>query len=311
MVEPKSVIVNGTSVPVEGLFTSIMEPVCDTTKGDGSKVSVEDHIANVQNELRKLGATEEMVEDVMECMAWANEAKPFIRFGTRKREAREYLDKATKKMVKGEEGVWEDWYGSKGLEDYVPPGAGDEVVDRNAPSANGAAGHAAAGDDGTRDDAGQAPDEGLSPDLSLEQLAEIADGDAGAEADQAQDVLTAKALEMGMEQTDVDGAENWVAVVAMIEAAGAEPDPEPEPEPEPPWEPTKGTVCKLQQLGKDGKPAINPKTKKKLPPLEVEVVTADKKKKLATVKDTTTKKPVLGSDGKPKAIAFDLLEPAD
>ena len=46
---------NDKGVPVRGLQTSIMEMLCDTTTADGKKTTMEDHVANILNELRKLG----------------------------------------------------------------------------------------------------------------------------------------------------------------------------------------------------------------------------------------------------------------
>lgn len=331
IVTPKSVIVNGQEVPCEGLFTRVTIPADDTVDGNGKPVPVEEHIANIQNEMRKLLASSGMsdaeiatfVADVDGCRDYLNKHKPPFRFSTSVRKAREYFDKAAKKMVMGEEGVWENWFGSKGLENWRPPTETD-VVENGQPSANGAVGDVDAGDQVDEGSGDQADvDEGLSPDLTLAQLAEIADGPASAEADQAQDALTVKALEAGVDEGEADaegnypensvkGAPSWTALVEMIEAAGTSPEPEPEAEPEPePWLPEKGKVCKYQQTDAKGKPLTNPKTKRKLPPLEVEVVTVDKKRELCTVKDTSTKKPVVGADKKPLPIAFADLEPAD
>jgi len=75
-------------LPIEGLRTSFMEPVCQTKKGDGTIVTIEDHIDNVLNAFRKLGVdTSGMgLEDLEPTAAALKEAKPTFRFRTWKGE---------------------------------------------------------------------------------------------------------------------------------------------------------------------------------------------------------------------------------
>ena len=78
IVEPKA----HEGVPVQGLRTSIMEPMCDTPTR--SRKSVDDHVAFVYNEFKKLGAdTADADPDNLEELAAAvQEAAPYFRFRT-------------------------------------------------------------------------------------------------------------------------------------------------------------------------------------------------------------------------------------
>lgn len=70
-------------IHVEGLRTSIMEPLCDTP--NRSRETVQEHIGWIMNEFRKLGTdTEEMedVDDLEEMAATLKEESPTFRFRT-------------------------------------------------------------------------------------------------------------------------------------------------------------------------------------------------------------------------------------
>lgn len=103
---------NDQGVPVKGLRTQIIIPVCDTTKSDGETVSQDEHVASILNEIRKLGVDtkdidDDSLEDVVEEL---KEVAPYFRFSTTQ-------SQPTKQYPNPR--VWENWHGSKGLEDYV------------------------------------------------------------------------------------------------------------------------------------------------------------------------------------------------
>src|SRR5437016_1611840 len=47
-------VVSAKEVPVKGLQTSVMVPLCDTKKADGTVTTADEGVANMLNELRKL-----------------------------------------------------------------------------------------------------------------------------------------------------------------------------------------------------------------------------------------------------------------
>lgn len=120
VVSPETVEVDGQDVPVRGLQTSIMIPVCDVP-GTGTRagVSMDENIAQIMNEYRKLGfdTTNSSLETLEDDAALIQESAPYFRFSTSWGK-----DRVTGKEDRSK--VWENWYGSKGLETYVDPGDG-------------------------------------------------------------------------------------------------------------------------------------------------------------------------------------------
>ena len=98
-------------------------PVFDTKKKDGTIVTQEEWIAEIENEMKKLGIPKESFTggDVLEELAAAlQEAQPFFKISTSKGKVTEaYPDPRT----------WENWGGVRGLEDYAPPSADSAVQD--------------------------------------------------------------------------------------------------------------------------------------------------------------------------------------
>lgn len=114
VVFPKTVATADGVVTVEGAQTSIIEMVCDTKKKDGSTVTQEEHVANILNEMRKLGAdtSNSTAADLEDLAAALAEAQPYFKFSTSE-------TKPTKEYPNPR--VFENWHGTQGLEDYVPP----------------------------------------------------------------------------------------------------------------------------------------------------------------------------------------------
>ena len=110
----------GSKRKVEGLTTSIFRPVYDTKTQGGKETSEAEHIAWIENEMKKLGADgagEASDGDDLEAMAEAlSEAQPHFSFTTTQSEpSKEWPNPR----------VWENWYGF--VEDYEPGEEDDEV----------------------------------------------------------------------------------------------------------------------------------------------------------------------------------------
>jgi len=97
-------------VNIEGQRTSMMIPLCQTKTRKGDVTSVEDHVANMLNEIRKLGydtedlESEEELESLFDVM---KEEKPRFKFGTTQSEPNaNYPDNPR---------IWENWYGVRDL----------------------------------------------------------------------------------------------------------------------------------------------------------------------------------------------------
>jgi hypothetical protein len=203
-------------IPIQGLRTSIMEPLCDTKKGDGTVVTYEEHYAKVLNYLRQLGVnTAEVDVDSIESVAEAlKESQPHFRFRTWKG------DKQTTGKYAGKEPrVNHQWNGAC---EYVEDG-------ESSPSA-------------VEDSSGPSADEPAADGENYAALGEAADG---GDTDAAEKIQMA-ALEAGISQEDIDNADNWVALAERI-ASPAEAE---EAAPDADWKPSKGEVYLFKGPGK-------------------------------------------------------------
>lgn len=279
IIEPKTVRVGNIDVPCENMTTSLQHnglnqiPVCATKSNKGKVETMEEHVEIIRNEMLKLYPTLE-VTDLEAAAAALEAAAPYLFFSTQKKEASEYLDPVTKKMKMGQEGVWQRWHGSLGLENYDPSKNGQAGVTDNTGSA-------------------PAPEEAATTD-DLEMLASA--GDSGETV--AQDRLKTLAAEAGVDEKDVKGEDSWYGVKALIETAreagGAagetteETAPEPEPEPvEEPFVPKVDDIYGFHPLDpKNKKPAKNP--------VEVKITAVDEKSQTCTVRRKDNKALIKG-----------------
>lgn len=113
--EPKAV----GKIPVEGLRTRIgPEPLCDTT--GRSRETVEEHLAWIMNELRKLGVDTKEVDfdDLEETLETLREEKPHFRFRT-------WQGEVTPEWPNPR--VNHNW---NGIVEYEEDGEADDVVDK-------------------------------------------------------------------------------------------------------------------------------------------------------------------------------------
>lgn len=267
VVSPKTV--NG--VRIEGLRTSIMEPMCDTP--DRTRASFDEHNAWVLNELRKLGVnTSEMGPDDYEPVAAAlKEAKPYFRFHTWKGEKQ-----TTGPFAGKEPRVQHQWQGATEYNPEEDGDAGAVVDDTTAAEPEKPAATKPATT--TKPAGGKTPpkkpeppkEEPASEEVDLAALAEAADGGDNDAALK----LTALAEAAGMKTEDVEGAENWAAVATAIAGDGdngaAAGDEASE------FKPDKSDVYRYKP----------PRAKKAV---ECEVLTVNEEKKTVNLRDLDTK----------------------
>lgn len=289
VVEPK--VHNG--VKVEGRRTSIIEPVCDTpTRG---RKTVEEHVAWILNEMKKLGAGDAIEQfggegtELEEIAAALKEAGPTFGFRTWKGQ------KQTTGPYAGKEPrVNETWGGL--VEEPIPDAADTGVVDQSANDDGGAGSGEPGSDDPPADEPDAEAENADEPDL--DDLA--AKGDAKKPDKASQDKLKEIALAKGISDDDVENAESWSAVVEMIRNAEDSPA-EDEPASDVAAEPQKGDVFWYTLLDpKTKKPLIDPKTKKPKR-VEVEIKSVDKKTKTAVIVNLDTKAEVA------KGVPYDQL----
>lgn len=179
---------------IEGRRTSIMEAVCDTPKATGKRRTLDDHLAWVLNEMRKMGVeTSGLDYSNLEAAAAAiKEAGPFIRFRTWKGKPTEQYPNPR---------VTHEW---RGVAAGFVPSADAGVVDNSGePAVSDDAGGGAAVE--TASDAGG--DEDLS---ALGQAAEAGDG-------AAMKRLTELATAAGI---NADEVPTWIELGDMLAGAG-------------------------------------------------------------------------------------------
>lgn len=280
IVEPKTVEHNGSAVNVEGLRTTIIMPMYAT-----GKLSQEENFDRVRNMLGMLGG--EGFMDGAELDSWEEraatlqEAAPFFRFSTK-------YKPAAPKPGGGEypEGVYQNWYGNKGLENYSPNPDDGTVDDTGGGDAGGR--EEAGGDDGSGNDSDGDTDYTA---MSLEDLAAAAtDNDTA-----AQEEISRRGEEAGVGQ-ETNDAQSWEDAIKVIADA---------------------TKPKAGKGGKGGGKAaagvtpkvgetysyapVDPKTKKAGKPIEVTVKDVVAKMRICTVVDVANPKRSWGQ------VSFDDL----
>lgn len=304
VVSPESIETADGPTPVAGLQTSIIVPLCDTKNADGQETSFDEHVETVMNEMRKLGgpdftASAETAEDLASLANDLVEAAPYFRFSTS-------AGKKTPKYPTPR--TWENWHGSKGLEDYSPPDAepeddqsGDVEEPEEKPSKPAGKGTkpTPSGNGKPRKDLKTAakkveeeePEESAEePDFNdLESLAERADeGDEDAAA-----TLAEHAANAGIDEDTVTSAKSWSSIVELIKGRGSEEDEEGdesaedeevEEEEEESSGPEIGSVWMYRPIDK--------KTKKPGKPVKVEVMEVSEDGDKVTIR-SKTKPPVV------------------
>ena len=288
VVQPVKVRTPDGEVVVEGMQTSVMVPVLDTKKSDGTVTPVAEHIATVMNELRKLGADTKSMKTAASLPAVCQTLKkqaPYFHFSTSVgKEDPSRINPATGKPWPAR--VWENWNGVRGLDGYVPPE--DSAVDDETIVTPGVNGHAPSDAGG-----GEYTDQG-----DIDSLLELArDSDDG----DAQQKLVDLAIAAGYTEDEARGTDTWEELVEMIntpkEGGGSEGGEE--------WEPPVGDVfpVRLEEWDAGKKKMI--KAKKAV---NCEVLTVDNVGKTVTLKNLVTGKVHAGKDKKPARVSWDDLE---
>jgi hypothetical protein len=303
ILEPESVMVNGTEVTVAGLQTSILVPVCDTKNQQGVVTPVEHHIETVLNEMRKLGAaTEGCGGGDLETLAESlKEAAPYFRFSTSQ-------GKTTPQFPNPR--IWENWHGARGLDNYTPPDTSGQVQDDTPPAEAKPTtnGHAAkptqpktapalVAKTPTKPASKAAPKppepEPIPEDIDILVNA-AGDDDSPLQAD-CQAKLTEMAMEAGATEEEITAAADWTEVAALIETNASKAADGDEGTGE--WEPKKDDVYFYTPVDqKTKKPAKGAKA------VECQVIAVDVDRKRVTLKNLDNPKTAYAN------VPFDQLK---
>ncbi len=281
VVEPKEVKTEQGTMKVEGLTTSVMLPLCAT--GGTKPRDLEENVARVMNELKKLGADPDEIEavesdeDLFAIAKAIEEAGVYTKFNTS-------TGKATKDYPNPR--TWENWNGV--ILDYDPASA-EEVEDDTEKASDveeEAPAKPAAGKKPTKPVKEEEPEEEAKEEAAeeykgpdLDALATSADDSDDEDTKKSQKTLKEIALKAGIKQAKIDDANSWAHVVSMVKKAqGAEEGPaeeeaeaEEEAAEEEAYIPSKDDIVKY-------------KSKKDKKAMEYEVVAVYKKNETADVK---------------------------
>lgn len=279
-------IVSSREVKVEFQRTSVMLPLCEEVRKDGTVVTLEENVAKALNELRLLGGPEctEGVEDendldnlLTALVGPEKKDGPYFRFSTQWKDP-------NKEYPEG--GVWpHKWYGTKGLENYEQAESGgteDETVAPAKPAPKNGSATTAKGTAVATAKKTTPKQEEVSPD-------EVDQGDldalvvrAGKKDAKAQTQLKDMYLAAGYSEEDFDATSDWEGVVEGIRNPKTEEEAAEETAEETEWEPKKDDVYHCSVDLKTGK------TSKKS--IEVEVLSVDKKANTVKVRSLVDQK---------------------
>lgn len=226
-----------------GATIQLMEPICETTTRAGKTTPEDDHVASVMNEIRKMGVDTSEVscfEDLEELAQAVQDAAPYVRFATSQGEpTKEFPDPR----------IWHNWNGlAEGYEQEETDDVEEEGV-------------------GEIPEHGEAPPDDEVPfdTADINSIAEAADyGDTLAE-----ELMTEKAAEAGIDDDFVKEANDWSVVADAIVAESEEEKVEEGPE--------KGSVYQYKP----------PRARKSV---EVQVTAIFKTKRTCNVKNLETNK---------------------
>lgn len=211
-------------IPIEGLRTSIMEPMCETP--GRSRESIEDHVAWVINEMKKLGVqTEDVSYDDLETTAAAlKDSAPYFMFRTWQGEVtKQYpnprVNHTWRKAIEfspedDTEAVQDNTAKAPSSPAKAPAKAATAPKSSNPPKASPASKAV------KPESAKEAAEPGAGIGDELDSLGDKADeGDTDAQAE-----LTRLAVQAGIEESTVEEAESFNSVAQMIrDAGGSEP----------------------------------------------------------------------------------------
>lgn len=320
-------------IPIAGLRTQIgPEPICDTP--GKTRQTLEEHVAWVLNEMRKLGVdTTQLGADDIESTAEAIKlAAPHTRFRTSTiadevfevkagkvwvvktdgsgKGKGPYKDQAAAKAanpyakdakdVKGPGKVFQQW---TGVVEFTPELANGVVDETGKTTAEGAAG-ANGQDQWQKDDAANKAAAGEAPADDLEALVASANSD---DTD-AMERLEALAIAAGKTRKDVKDADSWDQVVSWITEGSGEAAPAGDEGEAGTPVPEEGSIWFYRVT------VVDPKTKKLVKAkkaTEHEIIKIDAKAQTATLKNSETGKTVIGGNKKPLQVPLSELEQGD
>ena len=308
-------VVNAVEKKIKGLQTSVMLPLCATGKGDRAKPA-EDNVAAALNMLRCIGGEDclDGVEDEADLDAFLEslvESAPFITFSTRdSKPSKEYPEQRT----------WEQWH--EAATDYEEDDSDDGVDDGTGgkPAKPSKPAKPAEDEESEAEAEPEAEEAAEESGDDLDELVAAADSDDDEDAArEAAAELTRRAEAAGLKKKEIEGADNWEAVAAMIRANATVEEQHPESEgdgddgdgddaevaADEPTDPEKGQLYKVK--------LIDPKTKKPFKKAsQVEVLSVNAKARTVTLKNSDTGKPIIDAKTKkPQAFSFDDLLPDD
>lgn len=299
VVRPLTVMTKDGEVKVQGQYTSLMFPLCQTENQAGKVTTQEENVARFMNELRKLGVDTsgfKSRKDLEAAMAALGQVRPYVRFST---------SASAVTPANPDPRVWENWHGI--IEDYEPP-ADDDTEDGSGevspnppspapsvlarPKANGSPAPAATPPKAATTPPKAAPATKPAPAKKAapppaEAFDEFGDVDSLIEQAKADDAEAQnKVIEMcvakGMDQDAAESEPSWDVLSAYLKGEGEAPEAAEETGEDGGWLPNVGDVF-------DYTPT-DPKTKRPGKKVEVEIVEVDPKARTAKVKNLTTQK---------------------
>lgn len=307
VVEPEFITdKDGRKIVVKGLQTSVMIPVIETKNQKGEITSMDANIERIENVLKQFGVPKEeflaggaALEGIAQMV---QESAPHFKFETSQSEPTQQYPNPR---------VWENWYGTKGLEGYEPPvsgptpGAVDNTAAKTAPKPQSPAAKQVAQQPAKAPPKSPPPPppaaepEGTDLPDDVNELAALADGDDEATKDPAIQKLQEIALAAGVTEDEWGATGTYAEAAGLVEAKRAEAEAEgggsSDSGEEAPFEPAKGEVYEYRP--------VDPKTKKPMKnAVEVEVTAVDKKTSTVTIKRSDTKAVI-------KGVRFDELSP--
>lgn len=209
------------TVEVEGQRTSMTIPLCDTKNVGGKVTSQSEHVDRLLNELRLLGVGTKHVGSIEDVEALlrtlVEEISPYFKFTT---------SASDPTLLYPTPRTWENWFGAKGLEDFVTEESDDDLVELAVPQETGEPEENDT-EDGEEDDSGEGggnkggeeDTEELTSDQLLE-LALLADTDEGEEGDGAAAQLEELAKSMGVDHNKYESWEMFATKVISTEDQG-------------------------------------------------------------------------------------------
>lgn len=283
--------VNGNEVSLENRTISVFINLFDTKKGDGSIVTEADHVAEVLNELRKLGADTSKLQGLAGVDAIITTLKrqaPYFRCENRySKEDPGRINPATGKP-----------YPPRGfprfngvLPDFVDDGDEDDVKDGGAPTPRSSP-------NGTHKPIRKDPVEPVVEYSDAEDMDSLVER-ANQDDEDAQARLKEIAMAAGHSEDACNATTTWEG---LRDLAGQEPEAEGEEAGE--WEPEKGGVYPVKLETWD---PVKKKVVRATKAVNCEVLAVDNVAKTVTLKNLVTKKTHTGKDGKPQRVSWDEL----